>query len=85
MKMDSSKAFQLYRMYSIAAREEAGRQMSDALSEIEFVTVWRSLPETQRRRWETRFEAGFEKTIASESLRYASVLSNDKFAKLKAA
>lgn len=82
--MDKSMAFELYRMYSHAAREDAAR-MKDTLCESEFGIVWQSLSNNQRSRWESRFRSGLRHVIASESRQYASILSSDNLRTLKAA
>ena len=87
--MDNSTAFQLYRNYAENVREKAadkvGKPMKSALCEDDFARVWQSLPNSERRRWEERFKAGFEQIILSESSQYVSVLSNDDSTSLKAA
>lgn len=87
--MDNSTVFQLYRNYAETVREKAaekGRKpMKDALCEDDFVRVWQSLPNSERRHWEERFKAGFRQIILRESSQYASVLSNDDSSSIKAA
>jgi len=87
--MDTSTAFHLYRNYAETVREQAAdrvrKPIKDALCEDDFARVWQSLPNSERRHWEERFKAGFGQIILSESSHYASVLSNDDAASLKAA
>ena len=87
--MDESTPFQLYRSYAETVRknvaEKVGKPMKEALPEGDFDRVWQALPNSERKRWEERFKAGFEQTVVSEASQYASILCCDDSPSLKAA
>lgn len=66
--------FKIYVEYATACRNSTLGRSRPLLSENEFSRVWDSISSSEKSRWESRFNLGYQAIVESEAIQYDKVL-----------